>query len=118
MERVGTQMMYIELLEENPAQQPSSVNSMDTTQMEVTTRGSPEDSHVREMDISRGLTPSNKVVDTEWRRLVEDIGRDFGMQVNSLHVRTGSPAGNLLLPNILLPQITLLFMLKTPVLPQ
>ena len=94
------------------------MNSMDTTQMEVTTRGSPEDSHVREINISGGLTPSNKVVDTEWRRLVENIGRDFGMQVNSLHVRTGSRAESRLLPNFLLPQIALLFMLKTPVLPQ
>lgn len=85
--------------------------------MEVTTRGSPEDRNVTEIGIFRSLTPSNKVVDTEWRRLVENIGRDFGMQVYSLNVRTGSRAENGFLPNYLLPPNTLLPS-QTPVLPQ
>ena len=118
MERVGTQMMYIELLEEKSSQQASPVNSMDTTQMEVTTRGSPEDSHVREIDSSRGLTPSNKVVDTEWRRLVEDIGRDFGMQVYSLNVRTGSPVQTYSFLTSFCPKYPSPFMSQSPVLPQ
>ena len=94
------------------------MNSMDITQMEVTTRGSPEDSHVREIDISRGLTPSNKVVDTEWRRLVEDIGRDFGMQVYSLNVRTGSPVQTYSFLTSYCPKYPSPFMSQTPVLPQ
>ena len=31
------------------------------------------------------LTPANKVVDAEGRRLVEDIGGDLGMEIDALY---------------------------------
>ena len=31
------------------------------------------------------LTPSNKVVDDEWRGLIENVGWDLGMQIDPLN---------------------------------
>ena len=44
-----------------------------------------------EDDIWELFTPSNKVVDAEWRWLIENIGRHLGMQVDSLNLMTGCP---------------------------